>query len=254
MKYTLTFLWIIFIVSVVTLNASEEIGRQVRLEVVPQWYSKDKIKVYGQISIRKEFNKNEWKRYVVKPSIAYSLGDFWSLRGGLGLLYTDNRGTKDNSGLVIADRFEIRPFQGLKYNYVLNEKWNIDTYGRLEERFDFNVDTKNSINSLRLRLRLRAIYRFSAYQSGKYYRAMFSWEGFSSLSGSTHQTDEKYRVTLGLERSFNHNQKGRVEVTWESQDYLYSRDASQIEYSQIYLRVRYYPTWGTLLNKIRRHD
>ncbi len=251
MKYTLTFLWIIFIVSVVTLNASEEIGRQVKLEIVPQWYSKEKIKVYGQISVRKEFHKNDWIKYVVKPSIAYALDDSWSLRTGLGLLYTDNN---DINNVEIADRFEIRPFQGIKYNYGINERWNVDVYGRLEERFDFNTDTGNSVNSLRLRLRLRAVYRFNAYRPGRYYRALVSWEAFSTSSAETHQMDEKYRFSLGLERSFNNNQKGRLELTFENQDYFLTKDDGKIQYNQIYLSVRYYPTWGTLLNKIRRQD
>ena len=248
-KKTLTLTWFIFTFFIINIAAGDDIGKQVRLEVVPQWYSSNKIKIYGQISVRKEFHKNDWLRYVVKPSIAYSLSDTWSLRGGVGLLYTDN---KNSNGYEIPDRFEIRPFQGVKYNYSLNEKWKIDTYGRVEERFDFNTDTKDSINSLRLRLRLRLVYKFNAYQSGKYYRAIFSAEGFTNTSDVTHETDEKYQFSLGLERSFNHNQKGRIELTWENQDAFYS--SGEINYSKIYLRIRYYPTWGTVYNKIRQHD
>ena len=229
----------------------DEIGKQIRVEVIPQWYSKDKVKIYGQISIRKEFNHNQWIRYVVKPSIAYSLDDFWSIRGGLGLHYTDN---KDIQGNELPNRFEIRPFQGAKYNYAINKQWTLSVYGRLEERFDFNTQTKDSLNSLRLRLRVGGIYRFDALQAGKYYRAMFSYESFSTLSDVNYQGDEKHRLSIALERSFNHNQKARVEVTWENHGYLYSNTNNQIEYDQIYLRLRYYPTWGTLLNKIRKQD
>ena len=228
---------------------AEDVGEQVRLEIVPQWYTKDKIKIYGQISVRKEFHENDYMRYVVKPSIAYSLSDAWNLRGGLGLLYTDN---KDINGINVDNRFEIRPFQGIKYNYAFNEKWNLDVYGRVEERFDYNVQTKDSVNTLRLRLRLRGVYRFNAYQSGKYYRLMFGIEAYKSLSNLTHETDEKYQVSLGLERSFNHNQKGRIDLTWENQDTFYSNGS--INYSKVYLRLRYYPTWGTLFNKIRKQD
>jgi len=225
-----------------TTLASDDTGKQVRLDLAPQWYAKDSIKVYGQISVRKEFQENDWIRYVVTPSIAYSLDDEWSLRGGLGLLYTDN---EDLNGFVIADRLEVRPFQGIKYNYTLNSAWSFNAYGRLEERFDFNTNTRESLNSLRLRLRLGTIYKFDALTSGKYYRARVSLEGFSTFSDVKHQINEKYRLALGLERSFNHNQKGQVEVSFEGQDR---------SYNQIYLRFVYYPTWGTLFNKIRRQD
>ena len=232
------------------LFASEDVGKQVRLEVVPQWYAKDKIKVYGQISVRKEFQHSEWIRYVIKPSLAYSLGDNWSLRGGLGLLYTDN---KSSENINIDDRFEVRPFQGITYNYKISNAWKLDTYARAEERFDFNTETWNSINSLRLRLRLRAIYKFNAYRNERYYRLLCSAEGFSTLTQETHQADEKYRVSLGLERSFNNNQKGRIEVTWESKDFNYF-SSKQVSYNQIYLRLIYYPTWGTLYNTLREQE
>jgi len=237
--------------SILWLHAEDKTGKQIRIDVVPQWYSKDKIKVYGQISIRKEFNYNDWVRYVVKPSIAYSLDDSWSLRGGLGLLYTDN---KDLNGFVIPNRLEVRPFQGLKYNYAINKTWALSAYGRLEERFDFNTQTKESTNSLRLRLKISATYKFDALQTGKYYRLMFNAEGFSTLSEAIHQIDEKHRVSLAIERILSHNQKVKVEVTWENHGYIYSDKTSQIEFDQIYLRLVYYPTWGTLLNQIRKQD
>ena len=219
-----------------------EVGKQVRIDVIPQWYSKDNIKVYGQISVRREFKNYDWIRYVLKPSIAYSLDDEWSLRGGLGLLYTDN---KEINGFEIADRLEIRPFQGIKYNYIFNDFWSVNTYGRLEERFDFNTETEDSVNSLRFRLKVETIYKFDAYRPSRYYRAMASLEGFSAFTDVRHQTNEKFRFMIGLKRSFNHNQKGRIDISFERQD---------SSYSQVYLRLRYYPTWGTLFNKIRKQD
>jgi hypothetical protein len=229
---------------------AEDVEKQVRLEVVPQWYSGERVKVYGQMSVRKEFDQNDWIRYVLKPSLAYSLGDAWSLRTGLGMLYTDNKFPDENN---IEDRLEIRPFQGITYNYKISDAFKLDTYGRVEERFDFSTQTWNSINTLRLRLRLRVIYKFNAYQKGNYYRTLLSVEGFSSLSEKKHQTDEKYRISLGVERSFSHSQKARVEVTWESKELNYL-SSHQVNYDQIYLRLRYYPTWGTLYNKLRKQE
>ena len=230
---------------------ADEIAKQVRIDLVPQWYSKDALKVYGQISVRKEWHKTDWLRYVVKPSVAYSLDKYWSIRAGLGLLYTDN---KPLENIDLNDRFEIRPFQGLTYNYKLSDSWKVDAYGRMEERFDFDTQTWDSINSLRLRLRLRIIYKFDAYRQGKYYRVMASGEGFSSLSQSTHQTDEKYRISFAVERSFSHSQKARLEMTWEAKEFHYFSSSENATYDQIYLRFIYYPTWGTLYNKLRKQE
>ncbi len=113
-------------------------------------------------------------------------------------------------------------------------------YGRLEERLDYNIETWDSLNSLRVRFRIRSIYQFNAYRKGRYYRAMLSWEGFYTVEGTAGQINEKSSLTLGLERSYSYNQRGRVEITWQRQDL----DLWNKEYSDIYLSLSYYPAWG----------
>lgn len=124
-------------------------------------------------------------------------------------------------------------------------------YARLEERFDYNTGTWDSLNSLRFRLRLRSIYQFDAYRKGRYFRAMFSVEGFQTMEGTAGQINERSRVTMGLERSFSYNQRGRIEVTWERQDLgIWNK-----EYSDIYLKLSYYPAWGEVkANRVKAKE
>ncbi len=235
-----------------SLYASDEVSEQVRFDINPQWYSKENIKIYGQIGVRKDFSENAWIRYVLKPSVAYSLSEGWQLKGGVGFLYTDNQNVNT---IEIQDRLEIRPFQGINYIYELTDAWRMSCYGSIEERFDFDTQTRESVNSLRLRFKISTKYQFNAYQADKYYRAMLSWEGFSTIEGTAGQINEKSRLTLGLERSFNHNQKARIELSYEHNDYGYLSNGKSTQYSNVIFRLRYYPSWGhVLLNRLKREE
>jgi len=229
---------------VLSLHGADETGKQLWLDVNPRWYSKGDLKVTGVFGVRQSLNKKEWTRYVVKPSVAYSLSHGFDVGAGLGINYTDSI---DVDNITIPDRFAVIPFQGLNYIYLLTKKWKFNAYLRLEEKFDYDTIDWESRNSLRVRLRLRAIYEFAAYQTERYFRTTLSWEGFKTATGDDGFITDKSRITIGLERSFTHNQKGRVELTWQRQSLGLVSGDSFDDYSDIYLRVRYYPSWGDVI-------
>jgi len=244
-------LWTLLLLTL-PLYGANDVGKQLWLDVNPRWYSKGDLKVTGEFGVRQSLNKKEWTRYVVKPAFAYSLSHGFDIGAGLGMHYTNNI---DVNTITIADRLAVAPFQGLNYLYLLNKRWKLNAYLRLEEKFDYDTVEWDSLNSLRVRLRLRAIYEFSAYQKERYYRATLSWEGFKTATGDDGFITDKSRVTLGLERSFTHNQKGRVELTWQRQSLGLVSGDSFDDYSDIYLRVRYYPSWGDVIrNKFWHSD
>ena len=240
------------LVSSLTLFAANDTGQQLWLDINPRWYSKDAIKITGVFGVRQSLNQKEWTRYVMKPSLAYSFNQHVNITAGLGVNYTDNI---DVGSVVIDDRLAIIPFQGISYFHFIMDKWKMNYYFRVEEKFDYETAHWESRNSLRLRLRIRTMYEFDAYQSGRYYRATLSWEGFKTATGEDGFITDKSRVTVGLERSFNHNQKGRIELTWQRQSLgLVSGDEFN-DYSDIYLRIRYYPSWGDVIkNKFWHAD
>lgn len=240
------------ILSPLFLYAQEEVGQQLWFDINPRWYSSGQLKIKGQFGIRQDFSQKQWTQYVAKPSVAYSLLEGLDIRAGLGVHYTDN--IKEQPGSSTYD-LAIIPFQGINYVQSLTENWKMNYTLRLEEKFDKNELTEESLNSLRLRFRLRTFYQFNAYQKGRYYRTTLGWEGFKTMSGQDGIISEKSRVTVGVERSFNHKQKVRLELTWQYQSLsLYSPDSVN-SFSDIYLRLRYYPSWGTIFrNRLRDSD
>ena len=225
-------------------SAQEEIGKQVWIDVTPRWYTTEHLKIKGEFGIRKELNNYDWLSYVASPSAFYALFHGLNIGGGLGMKYTK---TADTNNVVLDDRFEFVPYQGVNYTHSLSQRWKLNYYFRLEEKFDYNTQTWTSLNSLRMRFRIRAMYDFNAYQEGRYYRATLSWEGFKTLSGEDGLFTKKSRVTLGFERSFSHAQKGRVEITWQRQSFGIDSGTDINDYSDIYFRLRYYPSWGKVI-------
>ncbi len=235
-----------------SLYAEEEIGQQVWIDVNPRWYNSAHLKVTGQFGVRQDFSQKQWTQYVIKPAVAYSLLDGFDVSAGLGVHYTDNINEQPYSP---THDLAIIPFQGLNYVQPLTANWRMNYTLRFEEKFDRNNQTGESLNSFRLRFRLRTLYQFDAYQKGRYYRATLSWEGFETIYGRNGLISEKSRVTVGVERSFNHQQKVRLELTWQYQNLSPNTDVPGKNYSDIYLRLRYYPSWGAILgNRLRDSD
>jgi len=232
-------------------QAEDEVGRQIWIDVNPRWYTTDNLKVTGEFGIRQDLNVQKWTRYVIKPAFAYSLVDGLDIGAGLGVHYTDNIAIE---GVELDDHLAITPFQGLNYVHRVTDKWKINGYFRVEEKFDYDTSNWESLFSVRLRLRIRAMYEFAAYQKGRYYRLTLSWEGFRTASGVDGLITDRSKVTLGLERSYSHNQKGRVELSVQRQSLGLVSGDSTYDYSDIYLRLRYYPSWGEVARNRFRHS
>jgi hypothetical protein len=116
-------------------QSGENISKQIWIDVNPHYYLSPKSKIYGDIGTRRELENRGWWRLVVRPSYRTWLGGRFYVSAGLGNFFTFNE--------VIADRWELRPFQGVQFNWP-QWKTPLNHYIRLEERFDFNLNTWNS--------------------------------------------------------------------------------------------------------------
>ena len=223
-----------------TLQANDK-QQQVVLEVYPQWYSDQDYSVQGNLGIEKGFDSGESVKYYGKPSFSYALDNNWALHAGLGLYYTDNENRSSD--------FEIRPFQGISHFYPLTEKWRISSYLRVEERFQYDTDTWDKENTVRLRLRLRTAYTLNPLSlANSWHKLMFSVEGFKTYNQDESSIDIEDRydresiVKFGVERNLRDQQKVRFELAWK-----YKAKPGDIEDSSAstaYLKVQYYTTWG----------
>lgn len=213
-------------------QSGNDVSRQIWVDVNPAWYFSPESKLFGDIGFRKEFENNGWLRFVIRPSIQTWLGGRFYFTAGIGNFFTRNE--------AIENRWEVRPFQGLSFNWP---RWKapLNHYFRLEERFDFNTSTWESKNSIRLRYRLQISYRWSALQPGKFWQASLATEAFGTLAGQQGQFQEQVRVTAGLDRSYAYDLHFRIEITWQQEKLFFSPG----EYiSDIYFRFRFTRSWG----------
>ena len=215
-------------------QSGENISKQIWIDVNPHYYLSPKSKIYGDIGARRELENRGWWRLVVRPSYRTWLGGRFYVSAGLGNFFTFNE--------VIADRWELRPFQGVQFNWP-QWKTPLNHYIRLEERFDFNLNTWNSQNSARIRYKLGISHRWAALQPGRFWELTANAEAFYTFTGEQGQFQEQGRATIGLDRSFDREVHLRVEITWQQERLFF--DAKQ-SVSDIYFRLRYTRSWGNL--------
>jgi len=186
--------------------------------------------VFGDAGVRGDFEDSRWWRLVVRPSAGAPVGPI-HLTAGVGNFFTFTD--------VIDDRWEIRPFQGVWVTWP-SRRLALDHYLRLEERFDFNTDTWESLNSLRLRYQLQASYRFSPDGVGEFWVASVGAEAFTVLAGAEGLQREQFRMSAGVERTFSRARRLRFEVTWQQQSIFFQPDE---RFDVVYFRLRLYRRW-----------
>ncbi len=229
-------LFITIFISILS-SAADKDGDQIWLDINPQRYLTENTKIYSDIGFRKEINSADWYRLIVRPSIAHAFYEGVEVRGGLGFFYTRNLSIDEEN---IDNLLEIRPFQGLKFTHDVVKELKFSYYFRLAEQFVFNTQTWESLNSLRIRLQLQAMYQFSTFRTENV-KGLVSYERFRTVLGSFENATSS-RVVLGLEYNYNKDQKLRVETIWQRQEiYLLT---SVDDYDAFYFRIRYYPSWG----------
>jgi len=212
-------------------QTGNDISKQLWLDFNPSYRVNPGFELFGDIGTRKEFENNGWWRLVVKPSIRIPFGNRYDFTTGIGNFYTFND--------IISDRWEVRPFQGLRFTWP-HGKYPLQHYIRLEERFDFNTVTWESRNSVRLRYQLQVSYRWHAYRPGRFWQLSVSGEGFLTILGEEGQFRELSRVTVGLDRSYAFDLNIRFELTWQQERFFFNKNDL---ISDIYFRFRMYKKW-----------
>jgi len=212
-------------------QSNADLSKQIWLDFNPSYLVKPGLKIFGDIGTRREFENDGWWRLVLRPSVQISFGKRYEFITGIGNFYTFNE--------IIADRWELRPFQGLRFTWP-HGKFPLRHYIRLEERFDFNTATWNSRNSVRLRYQLLVSYQWKALRPGRFWQLSASGEGFLTLLGEEGQFRELSRVTVGLDRSYTFDLHIRFELTWQQERFFFNKDDLV---SDIYFRFRLYKGW-----------
>jgi len=210
--------------SILHAQEEEEVSPQIWLDYNPRWTWPSGFEVFGDVGVRTELRQNGWGRIVVRPGVRGTLGSF-RLSGGVGSFYTANEDA--------ADRWEIRPFQGIAATWP-SSPFRLDHYARLEERFEFRTTDWNLDASLRFRYRLQTEFLWGGFRGGAYWRFIGHIEAFLTLTGEAGQFDEKARIGAGIERGFGPKLRLRVDATWQKTGLIVFSEPTD----DIYLRVR----------------
>ena len=213
-------------------QATAEGSEQIWIDVNPAYFVHSDLKLYGDLGVRWDIGDDGWWRLVARPSFRTNLAGSFFFSAGIGNFYTFNK--------VISDRWELRPFQGLDFNWPRG-KVPLRHYLRLEERYDFNTDTWDARTSLRGRYKLSASYGFAARRPDRFWQATAAVELFTTLTGEQGQMQEQSRLILGLDRSLARDVHYRFEFTWQIDGVFYDPDESV---SNLYFRFRFTKKWG----------
>lgn len=208
-------------------SAAEDTSQQIWVDYNPSWMISKKVTFGGDVGYRTQLESDGWDRLALRPGVDIPFRHV-TLKGGIGNFWTFSEN--------IQNRWEIRPYQGVGWVWP-RSKVNFDHLVRLEERFDINTVTWTSLNSLRGRYRLRARYKFAEVRPDRFWRAFGSGEFYVKLAGTEGLQQEQFRITFGLERSFSHLQRFRLQLTWQQQDVTLLPSESADE---IYIRLRFY--------------
>ena len=192
--------------------------------------------VYGDLGVRSAVGDNDWVRAVVRPSIRGPVGPF-RLAGGIGTFYRFNQ--------EIANRLEIRPFQGIAATWPNRRRFRLQHYLRFEERLEWETADWTLDASLRGRYKLQMDYGFSGFR-GLGWRVLFHIEAFVTLAGNAGELEEQLRVGVGLGRNVRSNLRIRADLTW--QRVLFDLSAPS---DLFFLRFRFFQGW---LRRLTTHD
>jgi len=236
----LVFIGLILLAAGLTLPGAasgEEVARQIWVDVDPAYFLDPDFKFYGNIGARWEYGESGWWRLVAEPSFRTRLRGRFHFAFGLGNFVTFNE--------VIDDRWELRPFQRLDFNWPRG-KFALNHAFRLEERYDYNLATWDVRTSLRGRYRVSVNYQFGGrLRSDRFWQGFAAVELYAKLTGEEGQMREQSRITVGAYRSLRRDIHFRFELTWQKDGAFYGPAFGLDEGSSVmYFRFRLAKSWG----------
>ncbi len=202
----------------------DEVSEQIWIDYDPRWTWPSGLELYGDVGLRTELGETGWGKLVVRPGVRGPLGPF-RISGGVGSFYTANKDA--------ADRWEVRPFQGISATWP-SKRIRLDHYLRLEERLEFEMADWTLDASLRFRYRLQTQIRWGGLRGDVFWRLLLHGEAFLTVTGEAGQFDEKFRLGLGIERGFGPKFRARVDLTWQKVGAPFSGAPTD----DLYIRVR----------------
>jgi hypothetical protein len=124
----------------------KQANHQIWLDFYPHFYISEKLEYYGDAGYRTILNEEFWHRLYVRPSLRYHINNLWEFHAGVGLFYIITQ--------LNVNRFEVTPWQGIRFNWPRFKNLKFSSLLRLEERISFLTHNWSSSFDFRLRYKL----------------------------------------------------------------------------------------------------
>lgn len=199
--------------------AQDNNTNQLWLDFNPSWNIGERQKIVADVDYRLNWPYS-WDRFIVRAGYQYRVYNFLFKKlktdedflAGLGLFYT-LREDGENS-------FEIRPYQGYKVGFNINEHWKMKNYLRIEERIIHQEESNTSTFGMRVRYQIAADYlvRKAIYESARGFYVPLAVEFFFNIFEESPSYDV-LRVTPGIGYQFNSDFKMHATVGYHFTQY-----------------------------------
>ena len=211
--YRLTWLWLALL-SVKGLHAqiatSEEniVNNQLWVDFYPHVYIDEEWEYYGDIGYRTILDDYNWHWIYTRPSVRYHFSNLFEGHGGVGLFYEFNT--------FSVNRFEIRPWQGLKINWPRYDRLKFYHYVRLEERISFLTNDWKATFDFRMRYKLAGKFIFIKSGPESFWFIPFYGEVFVPVFGEVKEVFRN-RSRAGIGLGYNHSKEWRFVFIYNRQ-------------------------------------
>ena len=184
-------------------------NHQLWIDIYPHFYVSEKLEYYGDAGYRTLLDENIWHWIYARPSVSYHIDKHWELHGGIGFFYIFNKS--------IANRFEIRPWQGIRVSWPRIANLGFKHYVRLEERISFFTEDWSSSLALRLRYKLSCRWDIIKINKQRFWFIPFYGELFFPI-GDEIKEFFRNRGRAGVGLGYNPSVIWRfsINITWQT--------------------------------------
>ena len=138
MRFTFYILFLAIMSMVNSSHANAQVGdstintihnQQLWIDFYPHYYMSEKLEYFGDAGYRTTISETSWNRFYVRPSVKYHFNKKWEAHTGVGFFYVYDK--------MDINTFEVRPWQGVQWNWMGLKRLKIHHSAKLEERWTF---------------------------------------------------------------------------------------------------------------------
>lgn len=133
-------------------QTSNKSDTQLWLDFNPSFQINNKLEYFGNLGYRTYIETANWNQIYAKPSVRWHLKNNIQIEGGLGFFYV--------FGQSSFNRFEITPWQGIRFKWPIYSIIEFKHIAKIEERISFLTDSWESSFDIRFRYKFESRIKF----------------------------------------------------------------------------------------------